>query len=212
VNMTGVGLRFAGLIENLGEGALFLSLVLTMLGAIVLGMGMPTLPAYLIIVVIMGPAFGKMGLELLVIHMFVLYYAVASSITPPVALASYAAASIAEGNPITTSLMAIKLGAAKYLLPFVFVAYPSLLLDAGFTWSEFLWALPRVMFMIWLVSTALSGFDRADLNLMHRGLRIVAAISIVIPYPEFQIGGLILAGLLIAVHWTGAKRAQNAAT
>jgi TRAP transporter 4TM/12TM fusion protein len=212
VNMTGVGLRFAGLIENLGEGALFLSLVLTMLGAIVLGMGMPTLPAYLIIVVIMGPAFGKMGLELLVIHMFVLYYAVASSITPPVALASYAAASIAGGNPITTSLMAIKLGAAKYLLPFVFVAYPSLLLDAGFTWSEFLWALPRVMFMIWLVSTALSGFDRTDLNLLHRGLRLAAAICIVIPYTEYQIGGLILSALLIAVHWTGAKKAQNAAT
>ena len=75
VNMTGVGLRFAGLIEELGGGALYLSLVLTMLGTIILGMGMPTLPAYLIVIVIMGPAFQRMGVEVLVIHMFVLYYA-----------------------------------------------------------------------------------------------------------------------------------------
>lgn len=207
VNMTGVGLRFAGLIERMGEGSLFLSLVLTMLGAIVLGMGMPTLPAYLIIVAIMGPAFARLGLDLLVIHMFVLYYAVASSMTPPVALASYAAASIAQSHPIATSLMAIRLGAAKYLLPFVFVAYPSLLLVTGsFNWGEFLWALPRTVLMIWLMGTALSGYDRAPLDPMERSLRLLTAILTVIPGVPFQVGGIALASIIIAIHW---RRTSN---
>ena len=201
VNMTGVGLRFAGLIERIGEGSLFLSLVLTMLGAIVLGMGMPTLPAYLIIVAIMGPAFGQLGLEPLVIHLFVLYYAVASSMTPPVALTSYAAAAIAGAHPTATSLMAIRLGAAKYLLPFVFVAYPSLLLMAGFSWGEFLWALPRTVLMIWLAGTAFAGYDRSNLGPVERLLRLAAALLAVTPFVGFQVGGIVLAGGVVARHW-----------
>nr|VFJ44444.1 MAG: TRAP transporter, 4TM/12TM fusion protein [Candidatus Kentron sp. FM]VFJ61344.1 MAG: TRAP transporter, 4TM/12TM fusion protein [Candidatus Kentron sp. FM]VFK08955.1 MAG: TRAP transporter, 4TM/12TM fusion protein [Candidatus Kentron sp. FM] len=199
VNMTGIGLRFAGLIEQIGQGSLFLSLVLTMVGAIVLGMGMPTLPAYLIIVVIMGPAFTGLGVELLVIHLFVLYYAVASGMTPPVALVSYAAASIARADPIATSSMAIKLGAVKYLLPFVLVAYPSLLLMVDFTWTEFLWALPRVILMIWLASTALGGYAGSRLGSADRFLRLLAALLIVIPYGMSQLAGIVLAVVLVLV-------------
>ncbi len=211
VNMTGVGLRFAGLIEELGGGALYLSLVLTMLGAIILGMGMPTLPAYLIVIVIMGPAFQRMGVEVLVIHMFVLYYAVASSITPPVALAAYAAAAIAKANPITTSLMAIRLGAAKYLLPFIFVTYPSLLLVVNFSLAEFLWLLPRLVLLVWLVSTALSNFEFSRLGPLQIGLRLVAAFALMVPSLTFQIGGLVLAGALVAHNRFAAGRVQPAA-
>ena len=206
-----VGLRFAGLIEELGGGALYLSLVLTMLGAIILGMGMPTLPAYLIVIVIMGPAFQRMGVEVLVIHMFVLYYAVASSITPPVALAAYAAAAIAKANPITTSLMAIRLGAAKYLLPFIFVTYPSLLLVVNFSLAEFLWLPPRLVLLVWLVSTALSNFEFSRLGPLQIGLRLVAAFALMVPSLTFQIGGLVLAGALVAHNRFAAGRVQPAA-
>lgn len=206
VNMTGVGLRFANLIESMGEGSLYLSLLLTMCGALILGMGMPTLPAYLIIIVIMGPAFVRMGIETLVIHMFVLYYAVASSITPPVALAAYAAASIANANPITTSLMAIRLGAAKYLLPFVFVTYPSMLLVVSFNWTEFLWLLPRLFLMVWLVSTALSNYDFTRLGVVQIGLRLVAAFLVMVPNWDFQGAGFILSALLLFVNLRSARR------
>lgn len=211
VNMTGVGLRFANLIESMGEGSLYLSLLLTMCGAIILGMGMPTLPAYLIIIVIMGPAFVRMGVETLVIHMFVLYYAVASSITPPVALAAYAAASIANANPITTSLMAIRLGAAKYLLPFVFVTYPSMLLVVSFDWAELLWLLPRLLLMVWLVSTALSNYDFTRLGAVQIGLRLAAAFLVMVPDWELQGAGFIISALLLFANLRSARRETNLA-
>jgi len=206
VNMTGVGLRFANLIETLGAGSLYLSLVLTMCGAIILGMGMPTLPAYLIIIVIMGPAFAQMGVQTLVIHMFVLYYAVASSITPPVALAAYAAAAIANASPITTSLMAIRLGAAKYVLPFVFITYPSLLLVVDFEWSQFLWLIPRLVLMVWLISTALSDFEFARLGAVQIGLRLVAAFLVMVPVLWLQGAGIVLAVAMIALNLRSARR------
>ena len=102
LNMTGFGIRFSGLILALGEGTLFLSLIYTMLGALILGMGLPTLPAYLIIVLVMGPALQDLGIPILVAHMFVLYFGVLSAITPPVALAAYAAAPIAGSRPLVT--------------------------------------------------------------------------------------------------------------
>ena len=206
VNMTGVGLRFANLIEALGAGSLYLSLFLTMCGAIILGMGMPTLPAYLIVIVIMGPAFVKMGVEILAIHMFVLYYAVASSITPPVALAAYAAASIAKANPMTTSLMAIRLGAAKYVLPFVFITYPSMLLVLDFDWAEFLWLLPRLLLLVWLISTALSDFEFARLGPVQIALRLIAAFLVMLPMLPVQIAGMGLAAVLIGLNRRAAGR------
>ena len=211
VNMTGVGLRFAGLIEALGGGALYLSLVLTMCGAIILGMGMPTLPAYLIVIVIMGPAFARMGVEVLVIHMFVLYYAVASSITPPVALAAYAAASIAKANPIVTSLMAIRLGAAKYVLPFIFVTYPSMLLVAEFSWAEFSWLIPRMVLMVWLISTALSNFEFTKLGIPQIALRLFTAFLIM--YNDFLVQGvgIVIAVLLILQNLNASRKEKAAA-
>lgn len=206
VNMTGVGLRFANLIESMGEGSLYLSLLLTMCGALILGMGMPTLPAYLIIIVIMGPAFVRMGVETLVIHMFVLYYAVASSITPPVALAAYAAASIANANPITTSLMAIRLGAAKYVLPFVFVTYPSMLIVVGFEWTELLWLIPRLLLLVWLVSTALSNFEFACLGALQIIFRLFAAFLVMIPQWELQAVGIALSIALVGANFRAAFR------
>ena len=178
VNMTGIGVRFAGLIEGLGQGNLYLSLFYTMIGAIILGMGLPTLPAYLIIVVLLGPAFANMGLEPLVLHMFVLYYAVASSITPPVALASYAAAAIAQANPMQTSLEALRLGVAKFAIPFVFVTYPSLLLVTEFDAMELLFVMIKLPFAIWLICTAFARFDHKPLTGFGVAVRLVLALAI----------------------------------
>lgn len=200
MNSTGAGLKFAAYIEYLGQGQLFLSLVLAMLGALILGMGMPTLPAYLVIVLILGPAIEQMGLSLLTIHMFVFYYGVASSITPPVALAAYAAAPIAQSDPLKTGIMAVRLGAAKFLVPFVFAYNPTLLLIETFDPVTFALALCRTVLAFWLFATIMAGFHRTSLSWTEISLRFVACVLLLLVYPIAQSVGGILGIALIVFH------------
>ncbi|MEY8843191.1 TRAP transporter large permease subunit, partial [Cribrihabitans sp. XS_ASV171] len=137
VNETGVAIRFATSIASVGENSLILALILAMFGALVLGMGLPTLPAYLIIAIMIAPAIIKAGVLPLAAHMFVLYFAVYSSIVPPIAYGCYVAAPIAGGNPLQTSFIALRISVVGLLVPYVFVFSPSLLLVAGeFSWIE----------------------------------------------------------------------------
>ena len=209
LDTTGLGLKFAGLIEHIGSADLFLSLLVAMVGALILGMGMPTLPAYLIIVLIMGPAIKLLGLSTLTVHLFVFYYGVASSLTPPVAIAAFAAAPIAGANPITTALMSIRIGAAKFIIPFVFAYYPSLLLVEQFDTVEFLSVVCRLLLSIWLLSTALSGFDRQRLPPVAIGLRLCLAFAVLVTVWQVYVPALLLGVAVIALHWRpgGAARA-----
>ena len=131
VNETGVGIRFAQLL-SVGDSSLFLAFVFAMLGSLVLGMGLPTLPAYLIIVLVLGPAIVQLGKDagvtLLAVHLFVFYFAALSSLTPPVALAAYAAAPIAGARPFETAVQSVRISLVSFVIPFVFVFNPSLLL------------------------------------------------------------------------------------
>ena len=113
LDSTGLGLKLANVIATVRGESLFSALLVAMVGALVLGMGMPTLPAYLIIILVMGPAIQQLGVSMLTAHMFVFYYGVASSLTPPVAIAAYAAAPIAGANPLMTAFMSFRLGMAK---------------------------------------------------------------------------------------------------
>ena len=177
MDTTGLGLKFAGLVENIGDQQLFLSLLVAMTGALILGMGMPTLPAYLIIVLIMGPAIKLLGLSTLVVHLFVFYYGVASSLTPPVAIAAYVAAPIAGANPIMTALMALRIGAAKFIIPFAFAYYPTLLLVENFDPLILASIMLRLTLTIYLISSALSAYDRAPLNYASVTIRLILAGS-----------------------------------
>ncbi len=209
LDTTGLGLKFAGLIEHIGSEDLFLSLLVAMVGALILGMGMPTLPAYLIIVLIMGPAIKLLGLSTLTVHLFVFYYGVASSLTPPVAIAAFAAAPIAGANPITTALMSIRIGAAKFIIPFVFAYYPSLLLVEQFDTAEFLSVVCRLLLSIWLLSTALSGFDRQRLPPVAIGLRLCLAFAVLVTVWQVYVPAVLVGGAIIGLHWRrgGAARA-----
>lgn len=210
MNLSGIGLNFASLILTISGQSLFLALFFSMLGALVLGMGMPTLPAYLIIVLIMGPAISNFGLPLLVAHLFVFYYGVASSLTPPVALAAYAAAPIAGATPLRTAIMAVKLGAAKFIIPFVFAYYPGMLLAEFFDLQVFLWASARLFLVIWLISSVVSMFDARPLKPWEAVLRIAAAVAILLIDPAFQFGGIALAAALIALSWARARSLAGA--
>jgi TRAP transporter 4TM/12TM fusion protein len=127
ITLTGVGLKFSTLVVSFSGGSLPLALVLTMLTCLVLGMGLPTAAAYILVATLVAPALVDLGVSLLAAHLFVLYSAMLSSITPPVALAAYAAASIAQGNPLKIAVLACQFGMAAFAVPYFFVYDPAIL-------------------------------------------------------------------------------------
>ena len=206
IDSTGIGIKLASFMNELRGDSLFLSLTLAMIGALVLGMGMPTLPAYLIIIVVMGPALQNLGVSVLIAHLFVFYYGVASSLTPPVALAAYAAAPIAGSNPIITSLMAFRLGIAKFIIPFAFAYYPCLLIIEDFSWLEFISIVPRLLLSIWFINSALAKFDFTKLSWTEVILRLSVGFGILFMDIRIQIICLILGSVLLVWDFLRHKR------
>ena len=206
IDSTGIGIKLASFMNELRGDSLFLSLTLAMIGALVLGMGMPTLPAYLIIIVVMGPALQNLGVSVLIAHLFVFYYGVASSLTPPVALAAYAAAPIAGSNPIITSLMAFRLGIAKFIIPFAFAYYPCLLIIENFSWLEFISIVPRLLISIWFINSALAKFDFTKLSWTEVILRLSVGFGILFMDVRIQIICLILGSVLLVWDFLRYKR------
>lgn len=200
INMTGLGLRFASLMAELGQGSLFLALLVAMVACLLLGMGLPTLPAYLIIVLTMGPAIAKLGVPVLIVHLFVLYYGVLSNITPPVAIAAYAAAPIAQANPLVTGVQAIRIAAVGFLIPFVLVYNPSLALVLGVDWAPFLWVLARVPVAIWLVASGTTGVDKVSLNVVERVVRVGLGAAVLTTEPAVQAGAFAVGIGLVVFH------------
>lgn len=151
------------------QWALFFSLVLIAIACIVMGAGIPTTATYIILVAVAAPALAQLQVEPLVAHFFVFYYGVLADITPPVALAAYAAAGIAGSNPFKTGNTAFRLGIAKALVPFVFVYSPALLLVAdGFTWWAFSITLAGAMMGIGSLGVAFSGYFLTSLPQAQR--------------------------------------------
>ena len=204
-------------------GSQLLALGLTMLLAVLLGMGMPAVPAYINAALLMGPMLVGLGLATFTAHMFIFYFAVASAITPPVALAAFAAASITNADPMKTGFSAVKSGIVMFTIPFIFAIYPELLLikhavidpatglflpgydgriDVG--WLMFLIA--RLALALYLVSSAMAAFDYKALSPLQVGLRIILAI-LVVTRPVEIYGPAILAGIgVITMHVLGTRK------
>lgn len=186
LNLTGLGLTFASLISSFSETWLFGSLLITAFACLVLGMGMPTLPAYLIIVLVLGPVMTKLGAETLAVHMFVFYFGVLSAITPPVALGAFAAAPIAGSNPMRTAFVALRLALVGFVIPFIFIYEPSLLLIGPFDPINFVRVCVALALAIWLLNTGLVGYASGWVTLPFRALRIAMAIGLMIQIPILQ--------------------------
>lgn len=212
MNMTGLGLRFAGIIQDIAGESLFLSLVMMMLGSLVLGMGMPTVPAYLIVVLVMGPAIEKMGVPTVIAHLFVVYFGVLSSITPPVAIAAFAAAPIARANPLAIGLDACRIALIGFIIPFVMVYNPSLSLVTGFSWGGLAWVCLRLSLTIWLFSTAFSGYASARLGSAQRLLRLGLGLGVLIPSPWVEVAATAAALALVWTDWRSRPREEDPAT
>ncbi|RBI74120.1 TRAP transporter permease [Roseovarius sp. TE539] len=154
---------------TVGQWTLFFSLVLIAFSCIIMGAGIPTTATYIILVAVAAPALGLLEVEPIVAHFFVFYYGVLADITPPVALAAYAAAGIAGANPFRTGNTAFRLGIAKALVPFVFVYSPALLIITdGFTWAAFTITLGGAMIGIAGLGVAFSGFFLTHMSRLER--------------------------------------------
>jgi len=164
------------------QWTLFVSLILIAIACIIMGAGIPTTATYIILVAVAAPALAQLQVEPLVAHFFVFYYGVLADITPPVALAAYAAAGIAGANPFRTGNTAFRLGIAKALVPFVFVYSPALLLVAeGFSWGAFATTLGGAMLGIAGLGVAFSGFLLAPLTRLERWVVVLVSLLFIAP-------------------------------
>ncbi|MGJ3262329.1 MAG: TRAP transporter permease [Salinarimonas sp.] len=156
ISLTGVGARFSQLLLGLAEASQLLAMVFAMLIAILLGMGMPTTAAYAVAASVVAPGLVNLGVPLLTAHFFVFYFAVVSAITPPVALASYAAAGISGANAMETSVASFKIGIAAFIVPFMFFYNSALLMDGATL--EIVRALATALVGVFLLSAAVQGW------------------------------------------------------
>lgn len=187
VFVSGLGLKFTQSVIDLSGGNLLALLALTAVAAIILGMGMTTTAVYITVAALIVPSLIKIGVNPIAAHMFAFYFGVVSSITPPVALASFAAAAIAKTPPMATAVECSKVGIAKYLVPFAFVYNPSLLFEGPLWMTGYSAVL--VLIGLWVLSTALEGWLHGRLGTAGRALMLAAAIATLWP-PTVELLGL----------------------
>ena len=197
ITLTGLGLTFTGVVLLLSQNSLILALLLTMLAGILLGMGLPTTPAYIVQVALLVPALVKLGVQVEAAHLFVLYFSVLSAITPPVAMAVYAANGISRGTLMQTSWAAVKLGLTGYIIPFMFVFAPSLLLKGDF-WVVALSTVTATVGVICLAGGLHSYFFFGLARWWERLLLIAAALVLIKPGWMTDLLGLALIGVTVA--------------
>jgi TRAP transporter 4TM/12TM fusion protein len=204
VNLTGLGLKFTGFVLYLAGESLAPALLFTMVAGIILGMGLPTTAAYIVMAALLVPGLVKLGIVPIAAHMFAFYYAIISAITPPVALAVYAGAGLAGSNIWKTGLAAVRIGAPGFIIPFMFAYEPSLLF-VGSTWeiiSSFISASIGVI----MLAGGLIGWFVWKTPIVERLLLVAGAVLLIKPGIYTDIVGLIFLGLVIVLQKTRKKR------
>jgi TRAP transporter 4TM/12TM fusion protein len=191
---SGLGLKFTDLMIYFSGGVLIITLILVMVAVIILGMGMPTSAAYLLAAILMAPALINLGVAPLAAHMFIFYFAVISMITPPVALAAYAAASIGEADLWETGIAAFKIAIPGFLIPFIFVYDNGLLLKGP--WVEIVWRTLITIIGVIGLAGSIMGYYARRTTLFDRVLLFIGSILLILPEKITDFMGLaILAGL-----------------
>ncbi|MEM9107898.1 MAG: TRAP transporter fused permease subunit [Pseudomonadota bacterium] len=213
LSATGVPTTFAVLLSSASSNSLLFALMIAALGCIILGMGMPTLPAYIAIISVMGPTLQGFGMDLLAAHMFVFFFGVAAGITPPVALTAFAAASVSGGKPIATALASTRIGAMMFLIPFAWAFDDALLLGIGET--DLTKVLPAICFLLaalYFCTSALIGHDRGKLSLVERLLRLGVTIALLSPALWAELGALAVGAALVAYRYVLAPQTKEQIT
>ncbi len=203
VILTGLGIVFTQWVVGLAQDTRILALLLTMSAGVILGMGMPTTPAYIIMVALLVPALVKLGVIVPAAHMFAFYFAVLSAITPPVALAVFAASGLAKSDLWKTGWAAVKIGAAGFIVPFMFVYEPALLMIGD--WPTIVWRFVLSCVGIALLAAGLHGYLLRPMPLWERGVSIAGAFLLVVPALWTDFAGLGILGGLMAFHYLTAR-------
>jgi TRAP transporter 4TM/12TM fusion protein len=197
VTITGLGITFTQVVLTVSQNSLAAALVLTAVAGIVLGMGMPTTPSYIVMVSLLVPAIIKLGAIAPAAHMFAFYFAILSAITPPVALAVFAAAGLARTNLWSAGWEAVRLAAPAYIIPFMFIYEPSLLLIGD--WLASLTSTITALVGVTCLAAGLQGYLVREATWWQRAALVVAAILLIKPgYATDAIGLALLAGVIVA--------------
>jgi TRAP transporter 4TM/12TM fusion protein len=202
--LTGLGLKLSDFIMHLGDSSVILSLALSMLICLVLGMGLPTTAAYIISATAVAPALVKIGVPVLAAHLFILYFASISSITPPVAVASYAAAGIAEENALKVSLSAVKLGVAGFALPFTFALNPDYLHFGFDLLTLFTWV--SAFAVCYSAAIVLQGYVEQKITIAERVLYCAVIVTAIQSSYAISLAGWILFAVLFVSRRFWKKR------
>ncbi len=221
LSLSGFTGRLALFLTEIANGPLFFVLIIVALGAIVLGMGLPPGATYFIIVIALSSGIDTVVLAPLSLHLFVVFFAVMSTVTPPVALAAFAAAPIAGADPIKTGWQASRLSVAGFLIPFVFVYHPAVLykLQVVFewmsgeavkskamidlstvSWFDYGWILVAFSLAMWVIASGLIGFERNQLRTLERVARVGAGLALLVPNVWICGPALVIAVALIVAH------------
>lgn len=206
--MTGLGVKLSQLVIIVANGQLILALCMTLVIAVIMGMGLPSSSAYIILAALLAPSLVNLGAPVLAAHMFILFCGVSSTITPPVALASYTAAAISGADPWRTSLIGFRLGLSIYIIPFMFVFTPGLLME-GDT-STILVNFATATVGVLALSAAIIGYALGPLNVLHRILNLAGAMLLIEGTIATDIGGFAILSInLVSQIQSIRKKATN---
>jgi TRAP transporter 4TM/12TM fusion protein len=205
---TGLGFTLSLALLGVGKTSLFLLLLVTAAVCLILGMGMPTTAVYMLLATLAAPTLIKLGVSPMGAHMFVFYYGLLSMITPPVALAAFAAASIANASPVSVAFACVRMSWVAFIVPFLFIYQPAILLEG--TWSEIALAAIGSAIALPLVTAALVGHAQRSLGMAQRGLWLALGLATLLPIPglgSLTLGAELLMALagaaVLAMHWRG---------
>ena len=208
--VTGLASQMINAIVKISGASSILALVLTMLCCIVLGMGVPTTANYCIMASTCAPILIKMGIPAMAAHFFVFYFGIVADITPPVALAAYAGAAIAKGNPMKTGITATRLAIAAFIIPFIFAYSPEILLIGDLVWYDVvLLVITAILGMIG-VAAGLSGYLLKDMNAVERLITIAGGLCLMIPGIKTDIAGIVLIGIVVLLQLCFHNKARRA--
>jgi len=215
VTITGLGIVFTQMVVALSYESLILALILTAMAGIVLGMGMPTTPAYIMMVALLVPAVIKLGAVTPAAHMFAFYFAILSAITPPVALAIFAAAGLAKANMWESGFAAMRAAAPAYIVPFMFVYEPMLLLvvqDWASDWPFVVWSVVSASVGVICLAASLFGWLLAHAWMWQRALLFAAALCLIKPGLITDTVGLTLLAIVVTAQLVTRRRGALTST
>jgi TRAP transporter 4TM/12TM fusion protein len=207
VTLSGLGIVFTQFVVDLASKTLLVALILTMFAGIILGMGMPTTPAYIIMTALLVPAIIKLGVIEPAAHMFAFYFAILSAITPPVALAVFAAAGLAKADLWSSGLAAVKIGFAGFIVPFMFVYEPGLLMIGD--WPTILSSCTTATIGVILFAGGLHGYFLIAANYWQRALLVIGGLLLINPGLESDLIGAALCTVVVGTQFLARRALAN---